>query len=68
MAHYYAFCEVHKKCGPNRNTENEAWNDVDYHVNNVLGPHGQVFVKLSNSWRDTETGRKKFRYRFFKTR
>lgn len=68
MAHYYAFCQAHGKCGPNRQSKQQAWNDVDHHLDTVPGPHGQVFVKLSNWVRDPDTGRKKFSYKFIKAR
>ena len=48
MAHYYAFCKVHKKCGPNRSDVNDAWNDCEAHEKNVKGPHGKVFPKSSS--------------------
>ncbi len=68
MAHYYAFCQKHGKCGSNRDTENEAWDDVNHHYSDVSGFHGQIFVKLSSSLLDPITGLKKFRYRSIKTK
>ncbi len=52
MGYYYAFCEVHKKCGPKRydsdsNAEDLAWADCTYHLETVDPPHGRVLVKYS---------------------
>lgn len=52
MGHYYAFCEVHKKCGPERpdtdsDAEAQAWEDCTVHLETESPPHGKVFVKYS---------------------
>lgn len=65
MAHYYAFCTDHGKCGPNRQTEDEAWDDCEAHIATPK-PHGQVYPKLSSF--TIVDGRRRFRYTSFKIR
>lgn len=52
MGYYYAFCEVHKKCGPERADDNpdaeaKAWEDCTVHIETESPPHGRVLVKYS---------------------
>jgi len=61
MAHYYAFCEKHKKVGPDRSTPQAAANDAAVHLAEVPGPHGHVYVKESNL--KIVNGIKKFNYK-----
>ena len=64
MAHYYAFCTVHKKCGPNRTTASKAAEDCNKHAATVAGPHGEIYPKMSNFKK--VNGVKKFFYKSFK--
>ncbi len=66
MAHYYAFCEVHKKCGPNRSDINDAWDDCEKHENEVTGPHIAVYPKLSTTV--MVNGDKRYRYKSYRNR
>lgn len=66
MAHYYAFCEVHKKFGKNRETEEEAWEDCIEHEENAEGPHIKVYPIASSN--KMVNGKKVYRYKRIKNR
>ena len=65
-SYYYAFCKVHKKCGPNRSNINDAWDDCEKHENEVDGPHMEVYPKLSAVL--MVKGVKKYRYKAFRNK
>lgn len=62
MTYYYAFCTVHKKVGEKTEDRNQAWTDARNHIDNVPGPHGDVYVK--KCWIGTNG---KWNYRNIKT-
>lgn len=64
MPHYYAFCEVHGKCGDNRATPELAAENCNQHVATVSGPHGLVYPRLSNI--EIINGVKKYSYKNLK--
>ncbi|OOG73807.1 hypothetical protein B0E43_13275 [Algoriphagus sp. A40] len=64
MAHFYAYCEVHGKCGENRETAEKAAEDCNNHVATVSGPHGLVFPRLSN--REIVNGIRRYSYKNLK--
>lgn len=52
MAKCYAYCERHGRCGPKRdvnepNARQLAWKECLIHRRDVPGPHGEVYVKIS---------------------